>query len=89
MKGKQHIEHIPIAQIHIANPATNVEGANDVANIREVGLRKPIRWCDARSRAEGKQFDLVAVKEGSRPSLLCDGHTSDHYRGNARRSVPS
>jgi len=58
-----------------------------VANIREVGLRSPSRCATQEADAEGKQFDLVCGKEGSRPSLLlANGHTSDHYRGNARRS---
>ena len=41
---EQHIERIPIAQIHIANPRPRSRGRWQmiVANIREVGLKKPI-----------------------------------------------
>jgi hypothetical protein len=41
---EQIIERIPIAQIHIANPRRRSRGRWQmmVANIREVGLKKPI-----------------------------------------------
>ncbi len=41
---EQHIERIPIDQIHIANPRSRSRGKWQmiVANIREVGLKKPI-----------------------------------------------
>ena len=41
---EQIIERIPIAQIHIANPRQRSRGRWQmiVANIREVGLKKPI-----------------------------------------------
>jgi hypothetical protein len=59
---EQIIERIPIAQIHIANPRPRSRGRWQmiVANIREVGLKKPITVVRrSEPNAEGEQFDLV------------------------------
>jgi integrase len=58
----QLIELIPIAQIHIANPRprSRLRWQMIVANIREVGLKKPITVVRRKGPdLEGKQFDLV------------------------------
>ena len=59
---EQIIERIPIAQIHIANPRRRSRGRWQmmVANIREVGLKKPITVVRrSEPNADGEQFDLV------------------------------
>ena len=59
---EQCVERIPIDQIHIANPRSRSRGKWQmiVANIREVGLKKPITVVRRREpNGDGKQFDLV------------------------------
>ena len=56
------VEQIPMDQIHIANPRSRSRGKWQmiVANIREVGLKKPITVVRRREpNGDGKQFDLV------------------------------
>jgi ParB family chromosome partitioning protein len=62
---EQIIERIPIAGIRIANPRARSRGRWQmiVANIREVGLKKPITVVRRfEPDAEGKLFDLVCGK---------------------------
>jgi ParB/RepB/Spo0J family partition protein len=72
------IESIPIAQIHIANPRSRNRARWQmiVANIREVGLKKPITVV-RRSElgADGKLFDLVCG-QGRIEALMALGETN-------------
>ena len=59
---EKEIENVPIAQIHIANPRprNRARWQMIVANIREVGLKKPVTLVRrSNSDANGKLFDLV------------------------------
>jgi len=75
---EQPIERIPIAEINIANPRPRSRGRwlMIVANIREVGLKKPITVV-RRSElgADGKRFDLVCG-QGRIEAFLALGETS-------------
>src|SRR5258705_10809959 len=75
---EQIIERIPIAQIHIANPRTRSRGRWQmmVANIREVGLKKPITVVRrSEPNADGEQFDLVCG-QGRIEAFLALGETT-------------
>ena len=89
---EQHIEHTPIAQIHIANPRPRSRGRWQmmVANIREVGLKKPITVVRRKEPdAEGKQFDLVcgqgrieafvAIGETAIPAIITEATREDQF----------
>jgi ParB family chromosome partitioning protein len=89
---EQPIERIPIAEINIANPRPRSRGRwlMIVANIREVGLKKPITVV-RRSElgADGKQFDLVcgqgrieaflALGETSIPAIIAEASREDQF----------
>jgi ParB family chromosome partitioning protein len=75
---EQIIERIPIAQIHIANPRPRRRGRWQmmVANIREVGLKKPITVVRrSEPNADGEQFDLVCG-QGRIEAFLALGETT-------------
>jgi ParB family chromosome partitioning protein len=89
---EQIVEQIPIAEIHIANPRprNRTRWQMIVANIREVGLKKPItvvRRLEA--DAEGKLYDLVcgqgrieaflALGETSIPSIVTSASREDQF----------
>ena len=89
---EQNIEPIPIAQIHIANPRSRSRGRWQmlVANIREVGLKKPITVVRRNEpNSDGKLFDLVcgqgrieaftALGETSIPAIITDATREDQY----------
>ena len=90
--SEQLIERIPIAEIHIANPRLRSQGRWQmiVANIREVGLKKPItvvRRSDP--DADGKRFDLVcgqgrieaflALDETTIPAVIAEASREDQF----------
>jgi ParB family chromosome partitioning protein len=71
------IESIPIAQIHIANPRerNRVRWQMMVANIREVGLKKPVTIVRRKEPdSDGKLFDLVCG-QGRIEAFLALGET--------------
>ncbi len=75
---EQIIEQIPIAEIHIANPRprNRARWQMIVANIREVGLKKPITVVRRHEAdAEGKLYDLVCG-QGRIEAFLALGETS-------------
>ncbi len=89
---EQIVERIPIAEIHIANPRprNRARWQMIVANIREVGLKKPITVVRrGESDAEGKQFDLVcgqgrieaflALGETTIPAVVVDASRQDQF----------
>jgi ParB family chromosome partitioning protein len=89
---EQHIERIPIDQIHIANPRSRSMGKWQiiVANIREVGLKKPITVVRRKEpNGDGKQFDLVcgqgrieafvALGEKTIPAVITEISREDQY----------
>ncbi len=89
---EQIIERIPIAQIHIANPRPRSRGRWQmiVANIREVGLKKPITVVRrSEPDADGKQFDLVcgqgrieaflALGETTIPAIIAEASREDQF----------
>ena len=89
---EQPIELIPIAQIHIANPRPRSRGRWQmiVANIREVGLKKPITVVRrSEPDADGKLFDLVcgqgrieaflALGETTIPAVVTEASREDQF----------
>jgi ParB family chromosome partitioning protein len=89
---EQIIERIPIAQIHIANPRLRSRGRWQmiVANIREVGLKKPITVVRrSEPDADGEQFDLVcgqgrieaflALGETTIPAIIAEAPREDQF----------
>jgi ParB family chromosome partitioning protein len=89
---EQIIEQIPIAEIHIANPRprNRARWQMIVANIREVGLKKPITVVRRHEAdAEGKLYDLVcgqgrieaflALGETSIPSIVASASREDQF----------
>ena len=89
---EQLIEQIPIEQIHIANPRSRSRGKWQmiVANIREVGLKKPITVVRRKEPdGEGKQFDLVcgqgrieayvALGETTIPAVITEASREDQF----------
>ena len=89
---ERHIERIPIDQIHIANPRSRSLGKWQmiVANIREVGLKKPITVVRRKEpNGDGKQFDLVcgqgrieafvALGEKTIPAVITEISREDQY----------
>jgi len=89
---EQLIEQIPIEQIHIANPRSRSRGKWQmiVANIREVGLKKPSTVVRRKEPdGEGKQFDLVcgqgrieayvALGETTIPAVITDASREDQF----------
>ena len=89
---EQIIERIPIAQIHIANPRQRSRGRWQmiVANIREVGLKKPITVVRrSEPNADGEQFDLVcgqgrieaflALGETTIPAIIAEAPREDQF----------
>ena len=92
MKEQQIIELILIEQIHIANPRTRSRGRWQmiVANIREVGLKKPISVVRRKEPyGDGKQFDLVcgqgrieafiALGETTIPAIVTEASREDQF----------
>jgi ParB family chromosome partitioning protein len=90
--NEQHVERIPIDQIHIANPRTRSRGRWQVivANIREVGLKKPITVVRRKEpNGDGKQFDLVcgqgrieafvSLGETTIPAIITEVSREDQY----------
>jgi ParB family chromosome partitioning protein len=88
----QHIELILITHIHIANPRprSRVRWQMIVANIREVGLKKPITVVRRKEPdSEGKQFDLVcgqgrieafvALGETAIPAIIAEVSREDQF----------
>ena len=86
------VERIPIAQINIANPRSRSRGRwlTLVANIREVGLKKPITVVHrAEPDAEEKLFDLVcgqgrieaftALGETMIPAIITEASREDRF----------
>ena len=89
---EQLIEQIPIEQIHIANPRSRSRGKWQmiVANIREVGLKKPITVVRRKEPdGDGKQFDLVcgqgrieaylALGETTIPAVVTEASREDQF----------
>lgn len=92
MKQQTPIELIPIAQIHIANPRdrNRTRWQAIVANIREVGLKKPITVTRRANEEDGgKRFDLVcgqgrveafvALGESQIPAVIVDASREDRF----------
>jgi len=70
--SEQPIERIRIAEIHIANPRprNRARWQMIVANIREVGLKKPVTLVRRNTRtSDGKVYDLVCG-QGRIPTTL-------------------
>jgi ParB family chromosome partitioning protein len=89
---EQHVERIPIDQIHIANPRSRSQGKWQVivANVREVGLKKPITVVRRKELSEdGKLFDLVcgqgrieafvALGETTIPAIITEASREDQF----------
>ena len=89
---EQIIERIPIAEIHIANPRPRSRGRwlMIVANIREVGLKKPITVVRrSEPSADGKQFELVcgqgrieaflSLGETTIPAIIAEASREDQF----------
>ena len=89
---EQLIERIPIAQIHIANPRrrSRTKWQMLVANIREVGLKKPITVVRRNEPdPNGIQFDLVcgqgriealvALGETTIPAVITEASREDQF----------
>jgi len=89
---EQPIERIPIAQIHISNPRPRSRGRWQmiVANIREVGLKKPITVVRrSEPDGEGKLFELVcgqgrieaflALGETTIPAIVTEASREDQF----------
>lgn len=89
---EQLIELIPIEQIHIANPRSRSRGKWQliVANIREVGLKKPITVVRRKEPdGDGKQFELVcgqgrieafvALGETTIPAIITEASREDQF----------
>jgi ParB family chromosome partitioning protein len=89
---EQIIERIPIAQIRIPNPRPRSRGRWQmiVANIREVGLKKPITVVRrSEPNADGEQFDLVcgqgrieaflALGETTIPAIIAEAPREDQF----------
>jgi ParB family chromosome partitioning protein len=89
---EQLIEQIPIAEIYIANPRprNRARWQMIVANIREVGLKKPITVVRRpKADAEGKLYDLVcgqgrieaflALGETSIPAIVTNASREDQF----------
>jgi ParB family chromosome partitioning protein len=75
--NEKPIDSVPIAQIHIANPRVRnrVRWQMMVANIREVGLKKPITVVRRDAPGpDGKVFDLVCG-QGRMEALIALGET--------------
>lgn len=89
---EQIIERIPIAEIHIANPRPRSRGRwlMIVANIREVGLKKPITVVRRfEPGADGTQFELVcgqgrieaflSLGETTIPAIIAEASREDQF----------
>ena len=89
---EQIVERIPIAEIHIANPRPRSRGRwlMIVANIREVGLKKPITVVRrSEPSTDGKQFDLVCgqgrieafltLGETTIPAIIAEASREDQF----------
>jgi len=89
---KEKIESIPIAQIHIANPRARnrVRWQMMVANIREVGLKKPVTLVRRdEPNPDGKLYDLVcgqgrieaflALGESKIPAIIIEVEREDQF----------
>ena len=89
---EQNIERIPIAQINIANPRSRSRGRWQmlVANIREVGLKKPVTVVRRNEPTlDGKQYDLVcgqgrieaftALGETEIPAIITEATREDQF----------
>jgi ParB family chromosome partitioning protein len=90
--NEKDIESVPIAQIHIANPRARNRARWQmiVANIREVGLKKPVTLVRrSNSDANGKLFDLVCgqgrieafleLGETNVPAIIIDAPREDQF----------
>lgn len=87
---QERIESIPISEIRVVNPRTRGKKAfqNIVANIRSVGLKKPIT-VSKRAAEEDAQYDLVcgqgrleallALGEKSIPTIIIDAPATERY----------
>jgi len=89
---EKEIENVPIAQIHIANPRprNRARWQMIVANIREVGLKKPVTLVRrSGAGADGKLFDLVCgqgrveafieLGETNVPAIIIDDPREDQF----------
>jgi ParB family chromosome partitioning protein len=89
---EKEIEIVPIAQIHIANPRprNRARWQMIVANIREVGLKKPVTLVRrSGAGADGKLFDLVCgqgriealieLGETNVPAIIIDAPREDQF----------
>ena len=89
---EKEIEIVPIAQIHIAKPRprNRARWQMIVANIREVGLKKPVTLVRrSSSGADGKLFDLVCgqgrieafieLGETNVPAIIIDAPREDQF----------
>ena len=100
---EKEIEIVPIAQIHIANPRprNRARWQMIVANIREVGLKKPVTLVRRSGvSADGKLFDLVCgqgrieafieLGETNVPAIIIDagGESSERDHRRAFKKCP-
>lgn len=89
---EQLIERIPIGEINIANPRPRSQGRWQmiVANIREVGLKKPITVVRRlEPDSDGKRYDLVcgqgrleaflALGETTIPAIVTEASREDQF----------
>jgi ParB family chromosome partitioning protein len=87
----QRIEFIPIREIRIVNPRTRnkVTFQNIVANIRNVGLKKPITVCQRELDVDGTKYDLVcgqgrleafvALGDSKIPAIVSDAPPEERH----------
>jgi ParB family chromosome partitioning protein len=75
--SEQPIERIPISEIYIANPRprNGLRWQMIVANIREVGLKKPVTLVRRTTpSSDGKIFDLICG-QGRVEAIIALGET--------------
>src|SRR5205085_7954613 len=87
----QRIEFIPIREIRVVNPRTRnkVTFQNIVANIRNVGLKKPITVCQRELDVDGTKYDLVcgqgrleafvALGDSKIPAIVSDAPPQERH----------
>jgi ParB family chromosome partitioning protein len=87
----QRIELIPICEIRVVNPRARNEKTfqNIVANIGQVGLKKPITVARRELQADGTRYDLafgegrlkgfIALGEATIPAIVIDAPTEERY----------
>jgi ParB family chromosome partitioning protein len=90
-RQQERIESIPINEIRVVNPRSRGKKGfqNIVANIRNVGLKKPITVSKRAIEADGTQYDLVcgqgrlealmSLGETTIPAIMIDAPATERY----------